>query len=192
MSTFLIKTAVLYVLVISFTPLYANGWGDWSFKSKKGTFLSNDGSGNKLYINTDDSFNHLTGLNQWYFYKDCILGVFRDSHYFIVYENEPSIQLFNSFDEWNHHCWERNLVPEKCIIWHQQHNNEGDASLFLFIAFSFIITFGIICLYALFQILRFGFNLNRKAVLKIILFLVFLFMLLSFYVLQFSNLIYSY
>lgn len=114
----------ILLAISTILPLFAGGgWGDWQDITPGGNTINNySGSGRTIFIHGGA---RLSGINEWYFYKTFVIGTYFKSEgeekkieqYFVVNEQNSTIQQFSTKDEWNKYLKDNNLNPKIWARW---------------------------------------------------------------------------
>lgn len=111
----------LILLSLLPTSTKAISWTDWEAKTPAGNTITDNWGPISLIV--DDS-TLIQDLNQWYFYKHNIIGVFGKetsySKHFIFNEYVKSLEVFQSASEWNEQLKKRNLEPKIWTRWYYE------------------------------------------------------------------------
>ena len=154
-QTLITMFAILSLLSIP-EPASSFGLADWRDTTPGGNTINRAGM-TALWL-SDGS--EIEPLCCWYFYRDSIIGRLTNeasNGYFVVNENDLSIQRFESEQEWDAYLKSNDLLPVFWTRWHSYKWSTSIDDVLMLLAFGFmfaiplLILFGVIFFKAAFK-----------------------------------------
>lgn len=103
-----------------------------------------DYPGGYIQLWIEGSNEHIVGLKKWYFYKEHVVGIYKESNYFILNENTAQLDTFNVKSDWMKAIKSKRIEPKIWTRWHtDSFTNSWDDFLF-FLTFGFFISWPMI------------------------------------------------
>ena len=135
------KIITLLLLLCSFNS-FSFGLGDWQNTTPGGNTIDYPGGYIRLWI--EESQENIIGLKKWYFYKEYIVGVYKESSYFILNEDTAQLDTFSIENDWLGAIKSKRIEPKIWKRWHSDSfTNSWDDFLF-FLTFGFFISWPMI------------------------------------------------
>lgn len=91
------------------------GIGDWVNSTPSGNQMGDPGGGTMFHFTGGG--NEVTGIDQWYFYKEHTIGKYHKG-YFIINEKANKFKLFESEHLWKEELTKQNLIPKILTRWY--------------------------------------------------------------------------
>lgn len=138
-------------MIISTTTYGRIGLGDWSCVTPNGNRINNF-SEQTLYLSNN---TQLDGLDEWYFYKDQIIGKLHGADpkrkvYFVVNELSFEINTFSTKQEWISYLDKQNLQPKIWTRWFQRDWTFFDDQIILWLVFTSYISLPLMICFLIF------------------------------------------
>ncbi len=157
---------ILYILWSSLPDQsMAQGMGDWTEVTRLGTRMENG----HIYLKKGTQLDH---VNQWYFYKDHIIG--KANEYFIINEWSNVLQLFQKEEDWQAAIDQQHLRPKLWTRWYmyEWHFFSDNLLFALILAFPLTLTLLGLFLWNLYRVIwKENFNIRKPSTIVLVLIL---------------------